>query len=277
MDEQFFNECVSAVSAVVGTANGLAPDQRPFCFMQNRGDYGFVFCFSDHWHKDMNGTWPLTSFDDSDYTTKAAGFLLLHELTLAERTVMKILEEDGKRWEDLVDKKSDLYAPGAARDLVENGKLCDVDRWDQTFNDARSRQPAMVSASLTIRDNGDGTYSAEASAQLESSICLGHKTKFESAKSDSITCADDVRKLLQTALAEITPWVKGPEATETILERMGVDAAEEIIYTDPVNDWPDEITPENPPTIERAREIIAEQEQEECGPSFGMGMGMAFC
>lgn len=160
MDEQFFNECISAVSAVVGTANGLPPDQRPFCFMQNRDDYGFVFCFSDHWHKDMEGTWPITSFDDS-YSTKAAGFLLLHELTLAERTVTKILEEDGKHWEDLgLGKKSVLYAPGAAREIVESGKLCDVDRWDEAFNDARRRQTAMVSASLTIKDNGDGTYSA---------------------------------------------------------------------------------------------------------------------
>lgn len=275
MDEQFFNECVSAVSAVVGTANGMAPDQRPFCFMQNRDDTGFVFCFSDHWHRDMDGTWPLTSFGSGDYSSKASGFLLLHELTLAEKTILGILEEDGKRWEDLgLGKKKDvLYMPDAARDLVERKGICDVERWDEAFNEARRRQPAMVSAFLTIRENGDGTYSAEASAQLESPISW--KVAFKAAKSGSIASVDDVRELLQAALAEITPWVKGPEATESILERMAVDAAEEVIYTDPANEWPDEITPEQPPTIERAREIIVEQEQEECGPSFGMGMAFA--
>lgn len=64
MDEKFFNDCASAISAVEGTANGLPPHERPFLFMQNKDDHGFVFCFSDHWVKDMDGTWPVTSFSD---------------------------------------------------------------------------------------------------------------------------------------------------------------------------------------------------------------------
>ncbi len=97
MDEKFFNECASAVSAVIGTANGVPPDKRPFLFMQNKGDHGFVFCFSDHWHKDLDGIWPVSSFSDFGYTRNASGFMLLHDMTVAEDAFMRILQEDGKR------------------------------------------------------------------------------------------------------------------------------------------------------------------------------------
>lgn len=273
MDEKFFNECASAISAVVGTANGLPPHERPFLFMQNRDDHGFVFCFSDYWVKDMEGTWPVTSFSDCGYTRNASGFLLLHDMTVAEDAFMRILEEDGKRWSDLgLGKKSAVYMPEAIRDLVERRGVCDVERWDRAFQEARRLRRPTVSCFLKIEDNGDGTYSCEASARMESSI--SYKVNFKAASSDHVTSVDDVRELLQTALAEITPWIISQQATEMILEREGVDRKEEVAYTDPVNEWPDELAVGERPSVERATELITEKDHDP-EPEFGFGFGLA--
>lgn len=272
MDEKFFNDCPSAISAVVGTANGLPPHERPFLFMQNRDDQGFVFCFSDHWVKDMEGTWPVTDFSDCGYTRNASGFLLLHDMTVAEDAFMRILEEDGKSWSDLgLGKISAVYMPEAIRDLVERRGVCDVERWDKAFQQARRLRRPTVSCFLKIEENGDGTYSCEASARMESSISW--RVNFKAASAEHVTSVAEVTSLIQSALAEITPWIKGAEATDMIRERMCADAQEEVKYTDPVNEWPDELAAGERPSVERATEIITEQESDS-EPEFGFGFGL---
>lgn len=185
---------------------------------------------------------------------------------------MRILEEDGKRWEDLgLGKKSAVYMPEAIRDLVERRGVCDVERWDKAFREARRLRRPTVSCFLKLEDNGDGTYRAEASARMESSISW--KANFKAASADHVTSVAEVTALIQSALAEITPWIKGDEATAKIRERMGVDAVKEVKYTDPVNEWPDELVAGERPSVERATEIITKQENDP-EPEFGFGLGL---
>ncbi len=147
-----------------------------------------------------------------------------------------------------------------------------MERWDQVFREERRRKPLTVSCFLKLEENGDGTYTCEASARMESQI--SYKVNFKTASSDHVTSVADVQALLQTALAEITPWIADAEATAMIRERMGIDEKEEIAYTDPVNEWPDELPDGERPSVERATELITENDDAP-EPEFGYDFGFA--
>ena len=104
-------------------------------------------------------------------------------------------------------------------------------------------------------------------------ISISWKVNFKAASAERVTSVAEVTALIQSALAEITPWIMGAEAREKIRERMGADARDEVKYADPVNEWPDPLGAGERPSVERATEIITEKENDP-EPDFGFGFGL---